>query len=255
MAEQGGRRSKEIYSVGHLEAAVSSKPQLSLCGACPVRGLAVCGVLEPDELCALAEIVHELHRAPRQMVIVEGDQADSFYIVTTGVASVEKLLADGRRQVVGFLYPSDFFGLAIDGHYAYNVTAVTNLSLCRFERAQYLALIDRFPKLKQRLLGVASDELAAKQDQILVLGCKSSEEKLASFLCVLSERSGRLGHARNPIRVPMTRSDIGDYLGMTTETTSRMFTRLRKLGLIELLPNSMVDLLDVERLKAIANGN
>lgn len=224
------------------------------CGPCPVRGLAVCGVLEPDELCALAEIVHELYRAHGQSVIVEGDEANSFFIVTSGVASVEKLLADGRRQVVGFLYPSDFFGLAIDSRYAYNVTAVTNLSLCRFERPQYLDLIEQFPKLERRLLGMASDELAANQDQMLVLGCKSAKEKVASFLTTLSERCYRLGYARSPIWVPMTRSDIGDYLGITTETASRMFTQLRKEGLIEFLPDSMIALQDLKRLKEIADG-
>ena len=224
------------------------------CGACPVRGLAVCGVLEPDELYALAEIVHEAHRAHRQSVIVEGDEADGFFIVTSGVASVEKLLADGRRQIVGFLYPSDFFGLAVDGRYAYNVTAVTNLAFCQFERPKYLALVDRFPKLERRLLGMASDELAASQEQMLVLGCKTAKEKVASFLSMLSERSYRLGHLRSPIWVPMTRGDIGDYLGVTTETTSRMFTKLRNEGLIAFLPDAMIDLLDINSLKKIADG-
>jgi CRP/FNR family transcriptional regulator len=235
-------------------AAARTLADIQPCGTCPVRGLAVCGVLDPQELYALAEIVHELHRTHRQSVIVEGDEADSFYVVTGGVASVEKLLADGRRQVVGFLYPSDFFGLAIDGRYAYNVTAVTNLSLCRLDRAKYLNLIERFPKLEHRLLGMASDELAANQEQLLVLGRKTAKEKVASFLSTLSERSGRLGHARSPVWVPMTRGDIGDYLGVTTETTSRMFTQLRKEGLIEFLPDAMIALCDAARLKEIADG-
>ncbi len=224
------------------------------CGACPVRGLAICGVLAPDELYALAEIVHDLRRVARQSVIVEGDGADSFFIVTGGVASVEKLLADGRRQVVGFLYPSDFFGLAVDGRYAYSVTAVTNLSLCRFDRQRYQALIDRFPKLEHRLLGMASNELAASQEQMLVLGCKTAKEKVASYLSMLSERSRRLGRPASPVWMPMTRGDIGDYLGLTTETTSRKFTELRKEGLIAVLPGAMIELLDPAGLKRVADG-
>ena len=235
-------------------AAVTSVSPITPCGACPVRGLAICGVLQPDELYALAEIVHEMHRAHRQSVIVEGDSADHFYIVTGGVASVEKLLADGRRQVVGFLYPSDFFGLATDGCYAYNVTAVTNLMFCQFDRQQFLSLIDRFPKLETRLLGLASNELAASQEQMLVLGCKTAKEKVASFLSVLSERSHRIGRLRSPLWVPMTRGDIGDYLGVTTETTSRMFTQLRKEGLIAFLPDALIEILDPVELKRIADG-
>ena len=183
-------------------ATVSALANITPCGACPVRGLAVCGVLEPEELYALAEIVHEMHRAHRQSVIVEGDAADHFYIVTGGVASVEKLLADGRRQIVGFLYPSDFFGLATEGCYAYNVTAVTNISLCQFDRHQYLSLIDKFPKLETRLLGLASNELAASQEQMLVLGCKTAREKVASFLSMLSQRCARIGRPRSPLWVP-----------------------------------------------------
>jgi len=223
------------------------------CGACPVRGIAVCGVLEPDEIYALAQIVRENHRAHRQSVIVEDDPADHFFIVTGGVASIEKLLSDGRRQIVGFLYPSDFFGLAIDGRYAYNVTAVTNLSLCRFERPRFLTLIERFPKLERRLLGMASDELVASQEHALVLGCKTAKEKVASFLSMISERSYRLGRVPSPIWLPMNRGDIADYLGLTTETTSRMFTELRKEGLIQTLPNSMIELLEMNRLKKIAS--
>jgi CRP/FNR family transcriptional regulator len=222
------------------------------CGACPVRGIAVCCILEPDEIYALAEIVHEIHRAHRQSVILEGDPADHFFIVTSGVASIEKLLSDGRRQILGFLYPSDFFGLAVDSCYAYNVSAVTNLSLCRFERPKYLALIDRFPKLERRLLGMASDELAASQEHALVLGCKTAKEKVASFLSMISERSYRLGRVPSPIWVPMNRADIAAYLGLTTETTSRMFTELKKDGLIQTLPNSMIELLEIDRLKKIA---
>jgi CRP/FNR family transcriptional regulator len=224
------------------------------CGACPVRGLAVCGVLDPDELYAVAEVVQELHRTHRQSVIIQGDEAHDFFIVTGGVASVDKLLADGRRQVIGFLYPSDFFGLAIDGQYAYNVTALAPLSLCRFERSKYLALVARFPNLESRLLGMASDELAASQEHVVVLGCKTAREKVASFLCMLSDRSYRLGRAWSPIWVPMKRDDIAAYLGLTTETTSRMFTQLKKEGLVKSLPNSMIDLPDITALKKVANA-
>lgn len=239
--------------VNETAIAGPSVADIRPCGACPVRGIAVCGILDPDEIYALAEVVREVHRAHRQLVIIEGEPADNFFIVTSGVASIEKLLSDGRRQIVGFLYPSDFFGLAIDGRYAYNVTAVTNLSLCQFERPRFLALIDRFPKLERRLLGMASDELAASQEHALVLGCKTAKEKVASFLSMISERSYRLGRVPSPIWLPMNRGDIADYLGLTTETTSRMFTELRKEGLIQTLPNSMIELREMNELKKIAS--
>ncbi len=83
---------------------------------------------------------------------------------------------------------------------------------------------------------------------------KSAKEEIVSFLLTLAERSTRRGQTGNPIAVPMTRTDIGDYLGLTTETVSRTFTRLKTGGLISLLPGGRVDLRDLAVLCNIAEG-
>jgi CRP/FNR family transcriptional regulator len=97
-------------------------------------------------------------------------------------------------------------------------------------------------------------ELVAAQDQMLLLGRKSAKEKIASFLLKLSRRAERRGHPHNPVYVPMSRSDIGDYLGLTTETVSRTFTQLKTAGTIRLLDGHRVDLARVDELEAIAEG-
>ena len=79
-----------------------------------MRGLAVCGVLEPEELRQLAALVHEVDYSKQQTIFLEGDDEGGLFIVTHGVAMIYKLLADGRRQVTGFLYPGDHFGM--DGY-------------------------------------------------------------------------------------------------------------------------------------------
>lgn len=254
MAKNGGSRSKKANRDAYIAAIVSGKSEIAPCGPCPVRELAVCGALALDELHALAAIVHEIDFAPHQSVFHEWDEAECFFIVTSGVASVSKLLADGRRQIMGFLYSADFFGLAIDDHYANCVTAITNLTLCRFLRDQYEALLDRFPELEKRLLGQASNELAVAQEQMVLLGRKTAIEKVASFLLMNSERVRRNGHIDNPLWLPMIREDIGDYLGLTTETTSRTFTRLQRLGAISKLPDARIDLTNCQMLQEIAEG-
>ena len=105
-----------------------------------------------------------------------------------------------------------------------------------------------------RLRGMASHELAAAQEQMLLLGRKTAREKIASFLLMLSRRATQRGQAGDPVSVPMSRNDIGDYLGLTTETVSRTFTQLKRGGSINLLQGGKVALADRARLEDIAEG-
>lgn len=254
MSRNGGSGPKDTGRDANGSATASGKPNINPCGACPVRGLAVCGALAPDELYALAEIVHQVSYGPRQTVFLQGDKAKHYSVMTSGVASLSKLLPDGRRQITGFLYPADFYGIAVDGGYANSLTAVTHLRLCCFLRGKYEELLEKFPNLESRLLLHASNELAIAQEQMLLLGRKVAVEKLASFLLMVSDRVGRSGQADNRLWLPMTREDIGDYIGLTMETTSRMFSELQKLGAISRRPDGKIDVLDKQLLRGISKG-
>ena len=110
---------------------------------------------------------------------------------------------------------------------------MTGAELCRFRRIELEKLLDRFPALERRLLGTASNELAAAQEQMLLLGRKSALERLATFLMTMRKRAPSSDDG-DTILLPMSREDIGDYLGLTIETVSRTMSRLRKSGTIEL---------------------
>jgi CRP/FNR family transcriptional regulator len=142
-----------------------------------------------------------------------------------------KLLADGRRQVVGFLVPGDFLGLAFGRTYVHTAEAITPVAACRFPRARFMGLLEEFPALERDILSRTSNELAAAQRQMLLLGRKTARERLASFLVDLAERSDADG---GPLELPMGRADIADHLGLTIETVSRTFTGLRREGVIDL---------------------
>jgi len=184
----------------------------------------------------------------------EGEPAQNVFNVTGGCIKVYKLLPDGRRQIIGFLFPGDFLGLAITDEYAYSAEAVSASSVCRLPRRELDVLLDRFPKLEKQLLNVASNELAIAQDQMLLLGRKTAKEKVASMLLMVSKRARDRGQTENPIYMPMTRSDIGDYLGLTTETVSRTFTQLKGDGLIAIERGNRIALIDVEAMEEIAEG-
>jgi CRP/FNR family transcriptional regulator len=188
------------------------------CAACEIRELAVCSALESHELDELVSILTSIACDPGDAIFYEADPADHLFNVTAGAVRISKLLPDGRRKITGFLFPGNFLGLAFNESYTYSAEAVGHATLCRFPRIELERLLSEHPKMERRLLGIASNELATAQDQMLLLGRKTAREKLATFLLMLSARAERRGHPGNPIDVPMPRADIADYLGLTIET-------------------------------------
>ena len=143
----------------------------------------------------------------------EGDELEWLYQVTSGVLRLTRLLADGRRQVIAFAYPGDIVGFPANDLHHTDCEALTDVRLQPF-RWTHLENGEGDPALHRSLLQAAL------------------REKLASFLCALSERVGEDLGAYRQITLPMSRSDIADFLGLTTETISRTFTQLRKSGII-----------------------
>ena len=227
---------------------------MPMCAACEIREFTFCAALRDDELGHLQAIVRQVRMTPKQMLFSEGDDADNVYNILAGILKLYKLLPDGRRQITGFVYPGDFLGIAAGGVYSYSSEAVTDVALCRFPRRQLFLLFDRFPKLESRLLGIATDELTAAQDQMLLLGRKTAAEKLASFMLALARRmNGANGEAR-PVPVPMTRSDVADYLGLTVETVSRTLSRLKISGPISVADAHRIIIERPDTLQDIAEG-
>jgi CRP/FNR family transcriptional regulator len=188
-------------------------------------------------------------------VFHQGEDADAVYRLVEGVVRLFKLLPDGRRQIVGFVQAGDLFGLPLGERRALSAEAVTAIAVRRIPRARLLALMEEDPALRLRLLGVAAEALAAAQDQMLLLGRKNAQEKICSFLGGLSRR--RAAQGKDPVRlyVPMSRTDIADFLGLTIETVSRTITKLKTSGLIRMLDGNKIELLDPAALAALAEGN
>jgi CRP/FNR family transcriptional regulator len=185
-----------------------------------------------------------------KQLIQEGDPADDVFTLTDGMLKLYKLMPDGRRQITGFMIPGDFIGLAYGQSYVYSAEAVTPTTACRFRRSTLLEKMAAHPELEHRLLSLASNELAAAQAQMLLLGRKSARERLASFILGLAER--RSVGAGEAMTLPMGRSDIADFLGLTIETVSRAFTAMRKDGLLTLPDKHSVSITDLEGLREAA---
>ena len=246
--------SRSEPALANREAVSGAARQCNPCQVCPVREMSVCGALEPREVERLNAIVTRVRVGAEQAVFYEGDPAEFVFNVTGGTVRLSKMLPDGRRQITGFLHVGDFLGIAYSDTYAYTAEALTPVSLCRFPQQKLESLFEEFPGLEKRVLGVASNELRAAQDQMLLLGRKSAGEKLSTFLLRLSQQEQQRGGSNGVIDLPMNRTDIADYLGLTTETVSRIFSRMAKDGILELPTTHRVILQQPERLQALAEG-
>jgi CRP/FNR family transcriptional regulator len=173
-----------------------------------------------------------IERAAGQTLIVEGDQRTHAFRVLTGAVRLYKALPDGRRQVLDFLVAGECFGLFGADRYAYSVEAIIPSALARYSRASLEAGLRSSPELALRLLEAARTDLEQAHVHMLLLGRKSAEEKVATFLVRFAHRLGNGSNGTIALRLPMTRQDMADYLGLTIETVSRTLTRLRQEGVI-----------------------
>ncbi len=225
------------------------------CLSCGARADSVCNAIEDADLGRLAAFAVVSEVQPGQTFIEEGDPADSFFNLTAGSAKLYKLMTDGRRQITGFVGRGHFLGLAVSATYAFSAEAIEPVRLCRFSRVRMFRLLGEFPALERRLLERAATELVAAQEQMLLLGRKTARERVASFLDVLCRPgAGPCGRAAPVVALPMSRSDIADYLGLTIETVSRTLSRLRSEGLIEIPSPTTIRICDPARLAALASG-
>jgi CRP/FNR family transcriptional regulator len=224
------------------------------CSTCEARHLSVCNAIADADLGRLAAIAVVTQAPAGRTFIDEGGPAASFFNITAGRAKLFKLLPDGRRQITGFAGAGDFLGLAVSDTYAFSAEAIEPVRYCRFPRARLRTLLDDFPLMEKRLLEVASNELFAAQEQMLLLGRKTARERLASFLLLESRQGLPCGHSQCRFTLPMTRGDIADYLGLTIETVSRTLTRLRGARMIEFVSQNELLILDQRALENLAGG-
>ncbi len=225
------------------------------CAACGVRESVFCSVLSDQELQQLSSFALNVSQDAREIILSEGDSADHLFNVTEGLVKLYKLLPDGREQITGFLFSGDFLGIAMNDTYAYSAEAITPVRMCRFNRKDLEGMFRQSPHLETRMLNMASNELAQAQDQILLLGRKTAKERVCSFLLSLSQRAERRGESAHEIPIPMGREAIADYLGLTTETVSRTFSKLKKENVIKSNKGGVVEIPDLEELASLAEDS
>ena len=225
------------------------------CESCNIRPITICRQLEPATLANLRALGSPQRLRPGQAMFHEGDAVRRVFMLVSGFLKIYTLLGDGRRQVTGFMFPGDFLGISIDDEYAFTAEALSESELWWFSREAFDAFVEQHPDIERELYRLAAHELAAAQQQMVLLGRKTAAERLASFFLALLERKERVTRRAEALfELPMSRLDIADYLGLTKETVSRMLSLLRDQRLIRLQAQDRVEVIDREGLQEMAAG-
>lgn len=183
-----------------------------------------------------------------EAIFWEGDEARQIFDVLEGVLRIYRIMPDGRRAIMGFIYPDDVLGVSFQDRYLFTAEAVTDVKVRRISRGRFFSLVNESPALRPQLFALLCDEMSAAQDQMLLLGRKSAEERVVSFLLAVQRKCG----AHKEIELPMSRLDMADYLGVTIETVSRTMTSLSRRGLIHATGRHRVALHKLNTLREIA---
>lgn len=211
-----------------------------------------------EQLEKLSSIARRRTVPANHYIFRDGDEAISFAAIVTGVVKLIKTTAEGERHIIGLVYAPEFLGHTFAEQHRFSAAAATDVDMCTFPRASFNRLLDDFPELERWLFEFTVRELDISRDWTLMLGRKSSYERVASLLLIIAKRARAAGcqpHADNSaeFELPLTRSELADYLGLTLETVSRKISGLKRKGLIELRTTRGIVVPDISLLAEVAN--
>jgi len=239
--------SANVISIASLKIA---------CGECSLRNLCLPLDLDANDMRALEATVKNHRKLSKGEYLYRvGDPFHALFAIRTGSTKNCEIAADGSVQITGFHLPGELLGLdAISSEqHPCDVVALETTEICELPFAKLESLAHELPSLQHQLLRLMSREIADEESQLLMLGRMKAEERLAVFLLSFSSRLQRLGNSSTVLHLPMSRQDLGEYLGLALETVSRLFSRFQEEKLITVQGRN-VTLLDVERLKNISEN-
>jgi CRP/FNR family transcriptional regulator len=223
------------------------------CPACPGRQTNICRPLEPRPLAEFFDGGQRQRWARHEFLFRSGDPLGAVFKITAGVAAVSKPLPSGERQILRFLLPGDVCGyLSDEGRYSFDGVALTGeVITCSFPRRHFDSFVACHPAMADAVRVELSTVLKEVSRHMTAMGTLTSTARVANFLCEMRSAFEARGLRALALALPMTRGDIGDYLGLRLETVSRAFTTLRTRRLIRLDGETIV-ILDPPGLAAVA---
>lgn len=256
MARSSNTESKatEIYRYKSMPASCPQSTDIN-CSACRMNSLCLPIALEVDEVERLNDIVQRGRPLQKDAHVYDiAEEFSAIYAVRSGSIKTYTVNDQGVVQVTGFYLPGEIFGM--DGiahtHYISAAVAMETSAICEipFHRMEELSMT--MPSLQRHFFKLMSKEITNDQQLITLLSKNSAEERVATLLLSISTRNAKRGLSGVRFRIPMSRADIGNYLGLTVETVSRVFSRFQKQGLLN-VDKKEIGITDITALQELAN--
>lgn len=182
---------------------------------------------------------HRISFPAKMVVFTEGEPAVAVYKVTHGIAVRYKMMADGRRQIISFALSGDFLATPFSDRHSCSVEAIGEVKADQFLRGPFIEFLRSHPASLFQIIEANLQETNAAREQMLLLGQGTAEEKFVEFVINWRARIGRKGALANLVPLPMSRTDIADYLGLTIETVSRLLTKLERANVVRVIPEGL----------------
>ena len=226
------------------------------CSNCRLNTICLPLALESDDIAQLDEIIQRSKPLQKsQHLYREGDEFQSVFAVRSGTLKAYRTTDDGREQVTGFYFPGEILGMdgISNNTHASSAKALETAAICEIPFTSLEKLSTLMPNLQRHFFQLMSREITEDQQLITLLSKNSADERVAALMLSISTRNARRKLSATQFRLPMSRVDIGNYLGLTVETVSRVFSRMQKMEVLR-VDNKEIEILDVEALRAMANA-
>lgn len=225
------------------------------CSNCRLNSICIPLALESEDIEQLDSIIQRSKPLQKgQHLYREGDDFQSIYAVRSGALKAYQTTDDGREQVTGFYFPCEILGM--DGisknAHASSAKALETVAVCEIPFNSLSKLSSLLPNLQHHFFQLMSQKITEDQVLITLLSKNAADERVAALLMSISSRNARRKLSGTHFRLPMSRVDIGNYLGLTVETVSRVFSRMQKMEILR-VDNKEIEILDIRGVRTMAN--
>lgn len=212
------------------------------CTKCEIRSKLFCSKLKEKELMELSGSVAQLEYPKDTEILSQGDEITHIYNVVNGMVKVYQLNSNGDEQIIGFLYPGDFFGSHEGGKYDFYTKTIVPSKLCRIPLMDFKKYLANNLPIYEDFYSAVINELKLARTQINILAKKNADDRVIDFFKIISKKQVSYGQPESPVTLAMSRSDIANYLGLTTESVSRSLTRLKIKQILRAKSNNLFDI-------------
>lgn len=237
-----------------MQKRINVTPDSTRCSTCMLSELCLPLGMARNDVAKLDELIKERIRVPKGAALFHlGDKTEAVYGIRSGTLKTQLEDASGQVQITGFLLPGEILGMdgLVDNTHVSHAIALEDSEVCVIKLDEMDRLSLHLPVLQQQFRRLMSKEINRSHQLVMSLGALRSEQRLAAFLLNLSHRLSALGYSPYEFVLRMSREEIGNYLGLTLETVSRLFSRFAREGLLHIHQRE-VHILDMQALRTLS---